>query len=345
METDQKLQILVTGGAGYIGSVLVKELLKDNHKVRCLDRFFFGKESLEDVASNPDLELIKDDTRWFDPKILKNADVVMDLAALSNDPAGELDPSKTLDINYLGRIRVARLSKEYGVRRYILASSCSLYGFQDGILAETSEIKPMTTYAKANSKAEQDVLPLADSKFTVTALRFATVYGYSGRMRFDLAINAMVLGLFKNPKIPVMREGTQWRPFIHVKDAAEAYKIVMMQPNEKVNGQVYNVGSDEQNFQILPLAELVGNSLDLDYQIEWYGSSDFRSYKVSFRKFKEAVNFRPNFTPREGAVEIFKALKSGTLVESSKTKTVEWYKHLISSYELTNEIALRNTIL
>ena len=165
------------------------------HKVKCLDRFFFGKESLAEVLSNPNLEIIKDDIRWFDPKILKNVDVVLDLAALSNDPSGELDPSKTIDINYLGRIRVARLSKEYGVKRYILASSCSIYGYNDndGSVDEISKINPLTTYAKANRKAEEDVLPLADSKFSVTALRFATVYGYSGRMRFDLAINSMVL--------------------------------------------------------------------------------------------------------------------------------------------------------
>jgi nucleoside-diphosphate-sugar epimerase len=338
-------QILITGGAGYIGSILVAELLKAGHKVKCLDRFFFGRESLANAISNPHLEIIKDDIRWFDPKILKNVDVVMDLAALSNDPAGDLDPYKTFDINYLGRVRVARLSKEYGVKRYILASSCSLYGFQDGILDENSQINPLTTYAKANSKAEQDVIPLADSNFTVTSLRFATVYGYSGRMRFDLAINAMVLGLFKNPKIPVMREGTQWRPFIHIKDAAAAYMLVMIQSADKINGQVFNVGSDEQNYQILPLAELIGKSLSIEYEIQWYGSGDFRSYKVSFKKFKDLVNFKPAYTPKEGSLEIFDALKTGKLRESLKTKTVEWYKYLIDNYELISDVAIRNTIL
>jgi nucleoside-diphosphate-sugar epimerase len=340
-------QILVTGGAGYVGSVLVAELLKAGHKVKCLDRFFFGKESLADVISNPNLEIIKDDIRWFDPKILKNVEVVMDLAALSNDPAGDLDPSKTFDINYLGRIRVARLSKEYGVKRYILASSCSLYGFQDGILDENSKINPLTSYAKANSKAEQDSIPLASSSsnFIVTSLRFATVYGYSGRMRFDLAINAMVLGLFKNPKIPVMREGDQWRPFIHIKDVASAYMLVMMQPPDKINGQVFNVGSDEQNYQILPLAELIGKTLSIPYEIQWYGTGDFRSYKVSFKKFKDIVNFKPSYTPKEGSLEIFEALKTGKLQDSLKTKTVDWYKHLINSYELISEVSLRNTVL
>ena len=343
LTNNQRQQILVTGGAGYIGSVLVAELLKAGYKVKCLDRFFFGRESLADVISNPNLEIIKDDIRWFDARILKNVDVVMDLAALSNDPAGELDPSKTFDINYLGRIRVARLAKEYGVERYILASSCSLYGFQgDVLLDEGSEINPLTTYARANAKAEQDVIPLAESSFTVTSLRFATVYGYSERMRFDLAINAMVLGLFKNPKIPVMREGNQWRPFIHIKDVAAAYMLVMMQAADKINGQVFNIGSDEQNYQILPLAELIGKSLDTQYEIEWYGSPDFRSYKVSFKKFKDLVNFKPAYTPKEGSLEIFDALRNGKLQESLKTKTVEWYKHVIDSYEFISDIATRN---
>jgi nucleoside-diphosphate-sugar epimerase len=339
------MQVLVTGGAGYIGSVLVTDLINRGHTVKCLDRFFFGSESLLAVLSNPRLQIIKDDIRWFDPKILKDVDIVIDLAALSNDPSGELDPSKTFDINYLGRIRVSRLSKEYQVKRYMLASSCSIYGFQNELLDESSRIDPLTSYAKANSKAEEDVLPLADSKFTVTVLRFATVYGYSGRMRFDLAINAMVLGLYKKPKIPVMRDGTQWRPFIHIKDAVEAYNLTMNLQSDKINGQIFNVGSDEQNYQILPLAKLIAGSLGVNYEIEWYGSRDFRSYKVSFKKFKEAVDFKPAYTPKEGALEIFKALKTENLVESPKSKTVEWYKNLLESYKLTSEVVIRDTIL
>jgi nucleoside-diphosphate-sugar epimerase len=339
------MQILITGGAGYIGSVLTKELLTAGHKVRCLDRFFFGIESLADVASHPDLELIRDDIRWFDPRILRNIDVVMDLAAISNDPSGELEPTKTFDINYLGRIRVARLSKEYGVKRYILASSCSIYGFQEGVLNESSPVNPLTTYSKANRKAEEDVLPLASSQFCVTALRFATVYGYSPRMRFDLAVNAMVLGLTKTAQIPVMKDGMQWRPFIHVKDAARAYNCIMNHSEDKINGEIFNVGSDEQNYQILPLAEMIGESLGIAYDIQWYGSPDSRSYKVSFGKFLKTIHFKPSYTPREAAIEISEALKSGTLVDSIKTKTVEWYKHLLASHNLCSQVSLRNTIL
>jgi len=348
---NKKLQILVTGGAGYIGSVLVIQLLNSGHKVKCLDRFFFGKESLEEVKSNPNLELIKDDIRWFNPNILKNVEAVLDLAALSNDPSGELDPSKTFDINYKGRVRVAQMSKECGVKRYVLASSCSIYGFDkntshgDTLLDETSAIDPLTTYAKANRKAEEDIVPLASSKFTVTALRFATVYGYSGRMRFDLAINAWVLDLYKSQRIRVMRDGTQWRPFIHVRDAARAYEFVINHPIDKINGQIFNVGFNEQNYQILHLSEMIAKSLHLDHTIDWYGSTDIRSYKVSFNKFKELVNFRPTYTPCDGSLEVYEALKSGRLKETLKTKTVQWYKHLMDNYELFSDVALRNTLL
>ena len=337
------MKVLVTGGAGYIGSTLVRLLLNKGYDVIVLDRLFFGKDSLKDIEDQ--IKIMKDDVRWFDPKILKEVDVVMDLAALSNDPSGELDPSKTIDINYLGRVRVARLSKEYGVKRYILASSCSVYGFQPGILTEESPLNPLTTYAKANCLAERDVLPLADRKFTVTALRQATVYGLSYRMRFDLAINGMVLALFKNKKIKVMRDGTQWRPFIHVKDTAKAFITVMEAPEDKVNGQIFNVGSNEQNYQILPLAKLIGDSIGIDYEIEWYGSPDKRSYRVSFDKIRKVLNFKPDYTPKEGAREIYDALQSGEITDSIKTKTVEWYKHLLEMHALIKDIELRGTIL
>ena len=338
------MQVLVTGGAGYIGSVLIPMLLDKGYEVKCLDRFFFGKETLNDVISNPNLELIKDDIRWFNPKILKDIDVVVDLAALSNDPSGELDPAKTFDIN-LGRVRVAKLSKEYGVKRYILASSCSVYGFQDVILDEKSPTNPITAYAKSNLMAEKDVLQFSGSSFTVTVLRQATVYGLSPRMRFDLAINGMVLGLFKNKKIPVMRNGEQWRPFIHVKDTSKAFLLVMESSEDKVNGETFNTGSNNQNYQILPLAQIIGEALPITLKIEWYGSSDKRSYRVKFDKINKTLGFKPDYTPKEGALEIYEALESGRVTDSIKTKTVEWYKHLLNIYATVKDVAIRDTIL
>jgi len=340
------MRVLVTGGAGYIGSVLVSLLLEKGYEVICLDRLFFGREPLKAVIDDKNFKLIQDDIRWFDPTILKDVDAVMDLAALSNDPSGELDPAKTLDINHLGRVRVAKLSKEYGVKRYILASSCSVYGFrEDMILDEKSPTNSLTTYAKSNLMAEKDVLLLSDSSFSVTVLRQATVYGLSPRMRFDLAINGMVLGLYKNKKTPVMRNGDQWRPFVHVKDTSKAFITIIESPREKVNGETFNVGSNEQNYQIHPLAKIIGSALHIPLKIEWYGSPDKRSYRVSFNKIRKILGFRPDYTPKEGALEVYEALESAKVTDSIRTKTVEWYKHLLDIYATVKDVAIKDTIL
>ena len=322
------MRILVTGAGGYIGSVLVPMLIEKGYSVLALDRFFFGKDKLP--SQNGQLEIMEEDIRLFEKEILKDVDAVIDLAALSNDPAGELDPVKTWSINYLGRFRVATLSKLMGIKRYILPSSCSVYGFQDGIVDETSETNPLTTYAKANLKAEKDILNLADNNFTVVILRQATVYGLSPRMRFDLAINGMVKGFFKNGRIPILRDGTQWRPFVHVRDTSSAMIKVLEAPQDKVNREIFNVGSDEQNYQIFDLARRVANSIGIPFEYEWYGLPDHRSYKVSFKKIKEKLGFRPEYNAEKGAVEIWEALKSGKVnPDDPKTITVEWYKYLL----------------
>jgi len=338
------MKVLVTGGAGYIGSTLVRMLLERGYRVKVLDRFFFGMDSLKEVEDR--IEVVKDDVRWFSPSILENVDVVVDMAALSNDPSGELDPQKTLEINYKGRVRVASLAKKHGVKKYILASSCSVYGFQDGILDEKSRVNPLTTYAKANVLWENETLPLADRNFCVTVLRQATCYGLSYRMRFDLAVNGMVLGFFKNGKVPIMRDGTQWRPFVHVKDTSKAFISVIEADADLVNKQIFNVGSNDQNFQIFPLAKLISESVGLEFNYEWYGSPDNRSYRVSFDKITNILKFRPDFTPKEGAKEIFSALKNGTLnPDDLRSITVKWYKHLIETDKFLEEVKIRNLLL
>ena len=339
------MKVLVTGGAGYIGSVLTRRLLEQGYDVIVLDRLFFGRESLKEVENNSHLKIIKDDIRYFDGSILNNVDVVMDFAALSNDPTGELDPEKTLDINYRGRVRVATLAKKHGVKRYILASSCSIYGFQEGILTESSKENPLTTYANANFMAERETLALADDNFTVTILRQATVYGLSPRMRFDLAINGMVLGFFKNGKIPIMRDGTQWRPFVHVKDTSKAFIMTMEAERNIVQSQIFNVGSNDQNVQILPLAELVAKALNIEFKYEWYGSPDHRSYRICFDKIMNTLKYKPDHTIADGAKEVYMALKEGKVKDDIKTITVQWYKYLIESQKILNEVLYEGKIL
>lgn len=338
--------VLVTGGGGYIGSVLVETLLDAGHSVTVLDRFFFGREVLESVAGHPRLHIVQDDIRWCPPEVLDGIEVVMDLAALSNDPAGELDPEKTMEINYQGRVRIARLARDRGAARYILASSCSIYGFREGVvLDESSPTHPLTTYAQANLLAEQDTLPLAGDGFAVTVLRQATVYGLSPRMRFDLAINGMVLGLRKTGKIPVLRDGTQWRPFVHVRDTARAFLLAMEAPVERVGGEIFNIGSDEQNVQILPLAETVARAVGRDHATEWYGLPDHRSYRVCFGKARDVLGFRPSWTPEQGAREVMAALEEGRAADGPRTLTVAWYKALLEWQDRLAGVVQRGRIL
>ena len=336
--------ILVTGGAGYVGSVLLPELVKEGYHIKCLDRFFFGMEFLASKQFEGKIELIKDDIRWFNENILKGVDVVMDLAALSNDPAGDLDPTKTDEINHLGRARVAQLCKKMGVKHYILASSASIYGQQKEIATEESKPFPITAYSKANRAAELDVLPLNDENFTVTVLRFSSIYGTSPRMRFDLAINSMVLELFNTKKITVKGKNNQ-RPFVHIKDAVQAYKMIIDAPKQSVEGQIFNVGSEEQNFVIGELAKEVVHSVEGESNIEYGDTNDHRSYAASFEKIRNAVGFKPRFTVKEGSIEIFNGLKENKIDDSIKTKTVNWYQKLMTDPSISKDVEINGKIL
>lgn len=338
------MNVLVTGGAGYIGSVLSRILLEKGYNVTVLDRLFFGPDSLKEIIDQ--ISFVKDDIRFFDPKVLKGVDAVFDLAALSNDPCGELDPKKTLEINYNGRVRVANLAKKYAVKKYVFASTCSVYGFQEEVITEDSGLNPLTTYAKASMIAEKEILPLADKNFSATALRQATVYGFSYRMRFDLAINGMVLGYYRNGKTPIMRDGKQWRPFVNVKDTSNAFITVLETEPELVNGQIFNVGSDEQNVQIFDLAKLVAEACDLPFNYDWYGDCDTRSYKVSFNKIKDTLNFRPQTTIKKGAKNVFNALNEGKInPDDPRMITVKWYKHLLEMQQFLKDTQIDGVLL
>ena len=338
------MKILITGGAGYVGSVVIPKLIEDGHYVKCLDRFFFGDEFLSQNQFANKLELIRDDIRWFKPDILEDIDVVLDLAAISNDPAGDLNPEKTYEINHKGRARVAKLSKENGVERYVLASSASIYGQQSNIANENSEVKPLTVYSKANRNAEIDYLSLNDENFIVTVLRFSSVYGNSTRMRFDTAVNCMVLDLFKNKKISV-RGKLNKRPFIHIKDVVRAYQSIIDAPKEKIRGQIFNVGSEEQNFEMGKLAQEIVKASGINCDIELNDTNDHRSYFASFQKIRESIGYSTKHTVSEGVMEMYDALTSGKLTDDIKTKTVEWYKKLLSDQILAKRYLLNNRIL
>lgn len=337
------MRVLVTGAGGYIGTTLVPMLLAEGHQVRAVDRFFFGRHLL---AAHPDLEVLVEDIRRLRPEHFADVNAVIDLAAISNDPSGELFQTATWQINHAARARNARLARQAGVSRYILPSSCSVYGFLDGETAadEDSPTNPLTTYARANLAAEEDVLPLADKSFCVTVLRQATVYGYSPRMRFDLAINGMTYGAWKTGRLPLMRDGTQWRPMVHVRDTSSAQLFMLTADPDLINGQVFNVGSAENVYQIGPLGEIVATEVPRPVEIEWYGDPDVRSYRVDFSKI-ERLGWKAELTAREGVAEVVEALEDGRTERTPETITLEWYRSLVRFQQILREVELDGALV
>jgi len=320
------MRVLVTGCGGYIGTTLTPLLLQRGYRVRCVDWLVFGDDVLSHVAGHPNFELVKKDIREVDGAVFADVDAVVDLAAISNDPAGELDPELTLSINYRARARNARLAAERGVPRYVLASSCSVYGRQDGVADETARPNPLTTYAKANLLAEQEVLPLASRGFAPVALRFATVYGPSRRMRFDLVVNAMTLTAYTEGRIYVEGDGMQMRPLVHVADVARAVAFMLEQPPDSVSGQVFNVGSDDQNHRIIDVAKAVQEAAGGD--VVFRGEVDRRSYAVSFAKIGR-LGWQSIYRLGEGVRQVYHELLLGHLKPEERWWTVRWYKRLL----------------
>lgn len=334
-------KIVVTGGAGYIGSILSRLARDRGYDVHVVDRFFFGSESLEGSG----VSLHRADTRDMKPSILEGAFAVLDLAAISNDPAGDLNKVITLDINYRARRRLQELCIDMGVERYVLASSCSVYGFQDAIVDERSNVNPLTTYAEANILAENSAFSMLGGHTAFTSLRQATVFGLSNRMRFDLVVNAMVLSLWRNGKLRILRDGEQWRPMVHLRDTARAFLEVIEAERGLVDGEIFNVGADSQNFRIIDLAEQVSVALGKKLELEWYGDPDHRSYRVSFQKISKVLNFKTEWTVGTAAREISDALEEGAVTDSLKTKTLNWYQSLLEWEETLNTTSRQRSVL
>ena len=336
-------RVLVTGGGGYIGTTLVPMLLDAGYRVRVLDRFFFGRDLL---PAHANLEVIVEDSRRLAEAHVQDIDAVIDLVAISNDPSGELFQDATYQINHRSRVRCAELAKAAGARRYILPSSCSIYGFQDPdvIADESSPPQPLTTYARANAMAERDALRLADERFCVVVLRQATVFGLSPRMRFDLAINGMTYGAWKTGKLPLMRDGSQWRPMVHVRDTARAQRFMLEIDESRINGQIFNVGSAANTYQIGPLGDVVADCVPKDVAIEWYGDPDHRSYRVAFDKI-EALGYRTEHTAADGVAEVCEALATGRIDRDPRTITLDWYKQLVEWHRIVRDVEMHGGII
>jgi nucleoside-diphosphate-sugar epimerase len=320
-------------------------LLQEGHKVIGIDRYFFGIEFLKDIFANPNFTAVTRDIRDIEPADLEGADGVCDLAALSNDPSGDLDPALTTSINHAGRLRIAKAAKQAGIRRYVLASSCSVYGQCEGTdLHEECDPRPLTTYAKANLAAERDVLPLADGKFTVSVLRQATVFGLSRRMRFDLVINLMTLNAVQKGRIFVLGGGKQWRPIVHVTDTARAFSQVLNSDAAQVNGQIFNVGAT--NSQMLNLAYIVRENIPFPVEMQVVPDDpDKRNYNVSFDKIRGRLGYAAKHTPADGVREVYEALKTGRTAPDPQTYTVGWYKQILEAKALIDRVTINGRLL
>ncbi|NPE27394.1 NAD-dependent epimerase/dehydratase family protein [Methanococcoides sp. SA1] len=297
--------ILVIGGAGFIGSVLVRKLLAKGYKVKVLDNFTYGDEGIKDIKDENDLELIDGDIRNIQTVVnaVKGADAVAHLAAIVGDPACDLNAEETVEINYLASKMIAEVCKHHQVNRLVFISTCSVYGASSGILNEESELNPVSLYAETKIRSEQGILSMADENFSPCILRLATVYGTSPRMRFDLVVNTLTARAIQNGKFAVFG-GDQWRPNVHVQDVADAIITCFEAPIEKVKGEVYNIGSNEQNYQIYQLGEIVQELIPGTIVETITEDIDKRDYNVSFDKAYNELGYSVKKTIEDAVLEI-----------------------------------------
>jgi len=313
-ESRGKRVILVTGGAGYIGSLLVRRLLRRGYHVRVLDSLLYGGMPLQDLRESRDFTLIRADLRHGSSvaEAVRGVDAVIHLGAIVGDAACAINENLTLDTNLHSVRALAELCKSYGVPRLLFASSCSVYGASENVLDETSALMPLSLYAETKILAERMLLSLADERFAPVLFRFATAYGYSHRPRFDLVINLLTAKAHSDRQITIFG-GNQWRPFVHADDIGRALIVTLEAPLQKVAGQVFNVGTNSQNYQLIKVGKLIKEvipsaELTVDSRI-----TDKRNYYVRFDKFRTVVGFRAVHGMRRSIVELASALDHGAM--------------------------------
>jgi nucleoside-diphosphate-sugar epimerase len=303
--------VLVTGGAGYVGSVLTPKLLAAGHHVRVLDAYYFGTESLSAVRGHSRLCEIHADLRDRQAvdAALDGCDAVIHLACVSNDPSFELDPSLGRSINYDAFLPLVQLAKRRGVRRFIYASSSSVYGIkEEENVTEDLPLKPLTDYSKYKALCEDVLLAEREPGFTTLVLRPATVCGYSPRLRLDLSVNILTNLAYHKREITVFG-GSQRRPNLHIEDMTDLYLAALQWPDEKIDGQIYNAGW--QNLTIREIAELVRNETGDDVSIVTSPTNDLRSYHISSEKIKRELGWAPQCTVRDAIRDLLAAFRAG----------------------------------
>ena len=305
------MRVLVTGHNGYIGSVMVEVLLRAGHDVVGLDTYLFEECTFGEERAH--IPAIRADIRDVNASDLEGFDAVIHLAALSNDPLGNLNPQVTYDINHLASVRLAQLARQAGVKRFLFASSCSLYGVatDDGLLTEEAEFNPVTPYGASKVLFERDVSRLASDSFSPVFLRNATAYGVSPRLRADIVVNSLVGYAFTTGEILIQSDGTPWRPLVHVEDISRAFRAALEAPRELIHNRAFNVGRTQENYQIRDIAEMV---LDVvpGSRVTYApgGGPDPRCYRVNCDEIAWVLPaFQPRWTVRDGVRELYDAYR------------------------------------
>jgi nucleoside-diphosphate-sugar epimerase len=298
-------RIFVTGTEGYLGSLLAPELIRQGYEVIGLDTGFYKDRAFYRSAGTTPLTLVKD-LRHVEATDLKDVDAVVHMAELSNDPAGQLAPAITYEINHKGSVHLAQLARKAGVKRFVYMSSCSVYGVADGEdVTEESPLNPQTAYAMCKTLVERDVRLLANRTFSPTFLRNATAYGASPRMRFDIVLNNLAGLAWTTGEIKMTSDGTPWRPLVHALDIVGAIVAVLRAPTEAIHNEVFNVGDTAHNYRVREIAEIVGEVFPNCRTSFGAPGQDNRSYRVCFDKIRRHLRgFQCAWDARRGAKQL-----------------------------------------
>lgn len=337
------MKVLILGIDGYIGVQMAQVLMNRGHDVVGLDAGFYREGWLYNGAEVTP-KIITKDTRNITLEDLKGFDAVIYLSDLSNDPLGQHNPELTYAINHKAAVRVAELSKEAGVKRFIYSSSCSAYGIAtEDFVNEESALNPQTAYAKCKVLVEQDLQKLADENFSPTYMRNATVYGPSPRMRFDLVVNNLSGLAFTTGEIKMLSDGTPWRPLVHILDVCEAFACVLEAPTDTIHNEVFNVGNTDGNYQIKEVAEIVASVFTGCTTSFGNSDGDTRSYRVDFTKINTKLpGFKSTRTVKEGAIDLKKVFETIKLTPElfnfrAFTRLSE-LDHLLATKQITDDL-------